>query len=106
MALKLYSKLTHGLRYWLLKKLPTCQSMTQVMSESMERSLTVKERVLLKVHLWICIWCVWYMEHLHLMRDAIRLRAEKMNDDDATASLSLSADARERMKRALNQQKP
>jgi hypothetical protein len=88
MAFKLYSKFTHGVRYFLLHRLPACKQMVALMSESMERSLTLRERVLLKLHLWVCIWCVWYMEQIKLMRGALRLHANESADDNSTSSLS------------------
>lgn len=104
MALRLYSKLTHSVRWFLLHRLPTCKEMVSVMSESLERPLTLRERVLLKLHLWVCAWCVWYLEHLHLMRDALRLRAN-VTVDDKTPSISLSDEATERIKLALSRRK-
>ncbi|MBV9957105.1 MAG: hypothetical protein JO360_01735 [Acidobacteria bacterium] len=71
------------------------------MSESMERPLSLRERVLLKLHLWVCVWCVWYLEQLHIMRDAVRLRASKTEDDEPSPD-SLSTEARERIRLALN----
>ena len=100
MALGL-DKLTHGLRYFLLRRLPTCKQMSVLMSESMERPLSVRERVVLRLHLWVCIWCVWYFEHLQLLRATLRERAAA--DDDATAALHLSLEARERIKRTLKE---
>ncbi|MDQ3817285.1 MAG: zf-HC2 domain-containing protein [Acidobacteriota bacterium] len=100
MALRIYSKLTHALRWYLLQRLPTCKQMVALMSESMERQLSFRERVLVRLHLWVCIWCVWYMEQLRLMRDALRLRSNASADYEST--VSLSDEARERLKLALN----
>ena len=102
MALKLYGKLKHSIRYWLLRMLPTCQQTVEKISQSMERSLTLKERIKLKLHLWICAWCQWYLEHLHLIRETARAKA-----DDAPEIISgpgLSDDARERIRRRLTNQ--
>lgn len=86
------------MRYFLLRRLPACKQMTVLMSESMERPLTLRERVQLRLHLWICIWCVWYLEQLQLLRATLRERAAE--DDGATAT-TLPPEARERIKRAL-----
>lgn len=106
MALQLYDKLTHAMRYFLLRRLPTCKDVAPLMSESLERRLTLQERVLLKLHLWVCIWCVWYLEHLHMMRNAIRRRAAQVADDESSSAPTLSAEARERIKRALSRKNP
>ena len=50
MALKLYDKLKHSIRYWLLRTLPTCQQTVEKISQSMERSLSLEERIKLKLH--------------------------------------------------------
>lgn len=102
MALKLYEKLKHTVRYWLLRNLPPCQQTVETISESMERPLSVTESCKLKLHLWICVWCQWYMEHLHLIRDASRAQALKA--PETMTSATLSNDARERIRRRLTKQ--
>jgi len=102
MPIRLYRKTTHALRYWLLRRLPPCRQMVPLMSQSLERPLTLRERAGLKLHLAVCAWCVWYLEQLRLMRDAVHLRASDVADADSTSAPSLSAAARERIKLALN----
>ena len=102
MALKFYEKLKHTVRYWLLRRLPTCQQTTETISQSMDRPLTFSERGKVKLHLWICVWCQWYMEHLHIIRDTTRAQAAKA--PDAMSGATLSNDARERIRRRLTNQ--
>lgn len=102
MALKLYEKLKHAVRFWLLRNLPACQQTVETISQSMERRLTLSERVKLKLHLWICVWCQWYMEHLHLIRNASRAQAGQA--PDVMANATLSNEARERIRRRLTNQ--
>jgi hypothetical protein len=94
-----YEKSKHAVRFWLLRRLPACKQTVEIISQSMERPLTLRERVLLKLHLWVCMWCLWYMEHLQLMRDALRLQENETDVDVSTASLS--DEARERIRRSL-----
>ena len=101
MALKAYEKLKHAIRYWLLRKLPTCQQTVEKISQSMERQLTLRERIDLKLHLWICAWCQWYLEHLNLIRDAARAKGCESPDLDSTSTSALSSEARERIRRKL-----
>ena len=68
----------------------------------MERRLTPGERFKLKIHLWICVWCQWYLEHLQLIRDTSRAQAGKA--PDVMTSATLSNDARERIRRRLTNQ--
>jgi hypothetical protein len=102
MAVKLYDKLKHAVRYWLLRKLPACQQTVETISQSMERRLSLNERIKLKLHLWICVWCQWYMEHLLLIRDASRAQAAKA--PDVMTNATLSNEARERIRRRLTNQ--
>ena len=102
MALKFYDKLKHSIRYWLLRRLPTCQQTVEKISQSMERSLSLRERINLKLHLGICAWCQWYMEHLQVIRDASRAQAEKA--PDMMTGATLSNEARERIRRRLTNQ--
>ena len=102
MALKLYEKLKHAVRYWLLRHLPTCQSTVEMISQSMERSLSLRERFKIKFHLWICAWCQWYLEHLQLIRKTARAKADEVAD--VANGATLSNEARERIKRNLTSQ--
>jgi hypothetical protein len=63
----------------------------------MERKLTLRERINLKLHLWICAWCQWYLEHLHLIHDLAHT-----HDPGLTDGPTLSPEARERIKRATD----
>lgn len=99
----LYKKATHALRYFFLRRLPTCRQTVTVISQSLERPLSLRERVTTKLHLWVCIWCVRYLEQLQLMRDTLRACGSKLPEDEEASTASLSAEARERMKRVLSQ---
>lgn len=100
MAFKAYDNLKHSVRYFLLRRLPTCQQTVEKISQSMERKLSPGESIKLKLHLWICAWCQWYLEHLHIIRDAARAKAESP-DLSSVSGPVLSSEARERIKRKL-----
>jgi hypothetical protein len=99
MAGNLYDKIKHSLRFWLLRRLPTCQQTVQKISQSMETPLSFKERISVKGHLWICAWCQWYMEHLLLIRETARTKADEA--PDLVTGATLSDEARERIRRNL-----
>ncbi len=102
MAPEAYNKLKHAIRFWLLRRLPTCRQTVATISESMERSLSLRERVLLNLHLWICAWCQWYLEQLHLIRNVARAKGSDTENLDLSAAPTLSDEARERIKRKLS----
>lgn len=99
MALKVYDKLKHSIRYWLLRTLPTCQQTVERISDSMERPLSVQQRIKLKLHLWICAWCQWYLEQLQIIRATARAKADE--PPDLISAPGLSNEARERIRRNL-----
>lgn len=101
MSLKVYDKLKHTIRFWLLRTLPTCQQTVQKISESMERKLALRERINLKVHLWICAWCQWYLEHLQTIRETARAAPIDAPNLNSTTNSGLSSEARDRIKRKL-----
>jgi hypothetical protein len=102
MALKTYDKLKHSIRYWLLRTLPTCQQTVERISQSMDRPLSLEERIKLKLHLWICAWCQWYLEHLQLIRETARTKADE--SPELLSGTGLSPEARERIRRHLTNQ--
>jgi hypothetical protein len=96
-----YDKTKHSVRYWLLRRLPACKQTVEILSQSMERPLTVRERVLLKLHVWVCMWCQWYVEHLHIMRDTLRVQENENDGVEVSTTTRLSDEARERIRRSL-----
>jgi hypothetical protein len=67
----------------------------------MERRLTFRENFLLKLHVWVCMWCQWYMEQLQLMRDGLRASLGTETEAAVATSSTLSDEARERIRRKL-----
>jgi hypothetical protein len=101
MADTAYDKLKHAIRYWLLRKLPTCQQTVEKISLSMDRKLSLRERIDLRLHIWICAWCQWYMEQLDTIRETARAKGAQSPDLDSTSTPALSSEARERIRRKL-----
>ncbi|HJU54928.1 MAG TPA: hypothetical protein VJ715_10160 [Pyrinomonadaceae bacterium] len=90
------------LRHWILhNRLRACRDIVPIISESLDRSLPLHRRVILKLHLFVCTRCVCYLRQLLLMRAALRTKAATTFDEDGDEP-SLSAEARERIHRALN----
>jgi len=102
MRVNFYDKLKHRVRYWLLRTLPTCRQTVEKISQSMEHRLSLHERFKVNLHLWICAWCQWYIEHLRLIREAARAKGDEALD--IATGTSLSDEARERIRRKLTNQ--
>ncbi len=96
-----YDKTKHAVRFWLLRKLPPCKETVMTISQSFERRLSPRERVLLKLHLWVCMWCQWYMEHLQIMRNTLHETGTDIPELDSPSTPGLTSEARERIKQQL-----
>ncbi|HKQ52159.1 MAG TPA: hypothetical protein VJT74_07310 [Pyrinomonadaceae bacterium] len=98
-----FSRVKMEAAFWLGRRLPTCVEVLPILSQSLERKLTLRERVTLKLHFLICVYCVRYLKQLRLLRASVRARSEQMETDDTTTALP--DEARERLKRALERAK-
>lgn len=79
----------------------TCKDASHLLSERQERPLSRRERWGLRLHLWLCVSCRRFERQLDLMRQAMRALRARAEGDTGTAA-GLPADARERIRRALN----
>jgi hypothetical protein len=70
------------------------------MSESMERSLGLWERLELRLHLIVCTWCARYLNQIKLLRD---LLLEDL-PVHTTSHTSLDATARARISESIRKQ--
>jgi hypothetical protein len=52
------------------------------------------------------MWCVWYLEHLQIMRNIMSEKASELPELDSPATPGLSSEARERIKKQLIANKP
>lgn len=103
--MKVYDKLRHSIRYWLLRRLPACEEIVKDISQAMDQRPSLATRLKVRIHLWVCAWCQWYYEHLHLIRQAARAKGSAGSElPESQGGSHLSAEARERIKRSLKQQ--
>ena len=70
----------------------------RILSQGMERKLSLKTRLLLRVHFLICRWCQRYAEHLNYLRKFSRRLPEELSNLD---TLTMSPHAKDRIKREL-----
>jgi len=79
--------------------LPPCKEMVQTASDSLDRKLSFRERVVFKLHLMACEPCVRYLEQSKLIRKAIEeMEAEQIANSEKP---TLSEESRERIKQLL-----
>ena len=95
---KAYNTIRRRLRRWLLGTLQPCRQMVPLMSESLERRLSIREGLGLRLHLLVCAWCARYLRQIKVMRWALRAQPSRASEELAPA---LADGARERIAKAL-----
>ncbi|MFQ5991750.1 MAG: zf-HC2 domain-containing protein [Nitrospiraceae bacterium] len=86
----------------LFGQIPSCEEVTRLVSESLDRPLPLRKRIGLRVHYFICVLCRRYGEQLHFIRDAVRSYPERVEGQEPHDAPTLNPEARERMKCALS----
>lgn len=51
---------------------PTCREVHRLVSEGLDRELSLVERTRVRVHLWVCVACTRFNSQMHLLRRALR----------------------------------
>ncbi len=77
----------------------TCKDVSHLVSTSQERPLGFRERLGLRVHLWMCANCRRFQRQIDLLRLALRKLATEADADPHAPALS--AEARQRIREAL-----
>jgi hypothetical protein len=98
-----YDKVRHEIRWFLLHRLPTCERILPVLSQSLERRLGVRERIVVYFHLLVCVWCKWYLDQLRLLSAAAHERGSAERAEELSESVRLAEDARERIRRRVRE---
>jgi hypothetical protein len=81
---------------------PNCREAGRAQSEALDHPLPPARRFGLRLHLLICKWCRRYGRQIHFMHESAHQHDEKLVE---SVPQGLSAEARERMMRRLNEEK-
>ncbi len=79
----------------------SCKDATLLISRSMDAALPVVTRIRLRIHLRICELCERYRRQLLLIREALRHADDAGGRPEGQAGETLSAEARERIRKSL-----
>lgn len=77
---------------------PSCRELARLSSESLERKLSLREKLLIRLHNTVCSWCSRYENQLQSIHQAVEGKGDALCDE---ADLSMSQDCKERMKSIL-----
>ena len=75
----------------------SCKDVSELLSESMDRSLPFYQRMLMRLHLSMCKYCSRLKEHFEALRTASR--HEELYGNELDESRALSHDGKERLKK-------
>ena len=59
-----------------------CKQTSQLISQSLDRSLTLRERLSLKLHLFICKYCKQFSQHMQTIRVALKQMTSSIESND------------------------
>ncbi|SRR5215204_5812357 len=99
----MFGKIKNGFNKLVWKYLPGCRDITALISRSMEKDLSFREKLVMKTHLYTCIACRRYLAQLKFMSEVIGKQEEKLERGEYAPRLS--SEASERLKDALKSSK-
>jgi len=73
----------------------TCQEITRLVSESMDRTLPLIQKIKIRIHLGICKYCARFEKQVRFLRTICR------KQEELPPETTLSAQARDRIRHAL-----
>jgi hypothetical protein len=76
-----------------------CKQASQLISQSLDSPLTLRERIALQLHLIICKYCKKFSQHLQSMRLAIKKMTTSIENDD---KIEIPAAAKNRITSLIN----
>lgn len=79
---------------------PCCQELTRLSSESLERKLSLRERLSLFLHNTVCVWCKRYDGQLKTIHDGVEGKGDTIGE---TMDVSLSDEGKNRLKALLKE---
>ncbi|MCC7307539.1 MAG: hypothetical protein IT173_08230 [Acidobacteria bacterium] len=99
MSRAVYKKVQRFFFVLILKYLPPCKELIDIASASLDRKLTWRESIVLKLHLIPCKPCVRFIEQSKFMREMMKEFDSELADE--LQSRTLSDDARSRLKAVI-----
>ncbi len=81
----------------------SCKQASQLISQSLDRPLTLRERFALQLHLIVCKYCKRFSQHLQILRAAIRKMVDSIENND---TIKMTSAARERIAAWIEASRP
>ena len=98
MPLNPLQKANYAMMRLMVRVMPSCRDISQLISAGMDRNLPLRKRLSIRLHVSMCGFCRRYEKQLHLLRKGVGHYA----DPDANViEKSLSTAAKEKLEKAL-----
>ena len=81
----------------------SCKRATELMSKSMEDSLTLTEEISLRIHNFICEYCEQFKKQLVTIRKVLHHGLEHETTDKSGSQPKLSQSAKDKIKSSLKE---
>lgn len=98
MPLNPFQKANYTMMRLMVRVMPSCRDISQLISEAMDRNLPLRKRLTIRVHVSMCKFCRRYERQLHLLHEGARHYA---NPEKNVVENSLSSAAKERLEKAV-----
>jgi hypothetical protein len=85
MKLNIFQSLNAEFKLRLKRRVPNCKIITSVLSQSLDRRLSVREKFLTRLHLFACRACANYLKQIKFLRQAIQIREKRIARDGDSA---------------------
>lgn len=72
----------------------SCKQVSQIISQSLDRPLTIRERFALKLHLFICKYCKRFSQHLQTLRVSMNTMVSSV---EGNSSIEMPSAAKKRI---------
>lgn len=76
-------------------KMISCEQLTRLTSESLERDISFKEKMNMKLHIMFCQWCRRYEKQITFINRAIHNYIRQSNQSDKECHCRLSDKSRD-----------
>jgi hypothetical protein len=97
----MFEKLKQSFIFWLARRTPDCKTITPILGEANNRPLTLREKINVKVHLFICQACQRYFNQIKFLHDFMSKNNHKFQVETDSSAPKLSDKAKQRLKNAL-----
>jgi hypothetical protein len=77
-----------------------CGDVSKLITYSMDEPLTIRQRLHVRWHLFICPYCRRFQKQVFWLRSVLRQKSETLIEKETT-DVRLSNDAKKRLKKAL-----